>query len=423
MNFESQNHTTAENPIEEKVAIYREQKHWAAVLQERSARLAKMALVSLSLHGAVGASESNAQTSESNISIEREVPITLADGTEVVVPVFEGMKPLELHLPENQAPHRLVMHFPQFHVDTPESLATKSPIERWRALIYDIESQRNIYAALATLAESGMLTKVCVEGLIDDDDPAAAAEAYRKYIDMNVRAMIAPYLPNSDIAKADEDYKRMYADDNLSSEEYTLLTNSIDPVTARYIDEYKYIIGGAELLAAEGKITLCAAETRAGYDAAWTDEMEALRSKPTSNWSADERTLYEKVVIEDREDASLERIASEGGVVTGLTFGVRHQYSDTLDRWNDAHKNNTFGIVSYSAEMSGGHYWSELVGVGFTFEQIVSIQYAFKLKPWASPTISEEQFTAGMKWLTENGQAHGIDAERIKSLEQIIQRQ
>lgn len=278
-------------------------------------------------------------------------PLTQTDGTEVRLEyTSEGGLPVAKVLsPENGGITKRILFFPQKHDVDAEFLQSYSTAEKLQKLEETLSSQKSIYKTLTDAVEKQGLKKVCVEGLLDTDDIDDLVESYRRWLPSYVADLLVPYFPaENELVQAVRKNDQLHADGDFSAQDLKILKEEIEPIYQNYVNEYKYIIGGARILAMEGKIELCGAETKATYDAIWENKIyDIIDKKPLSEMTSAEYEYRYKLTYTDRENAALWAVSQQKESTIALVYGRAHDFTDNLEQWNDVNNDQKFEMIQY----------------------------------------------------------------------------
>ena len=349
-----------EEPLKKEVERYQKEKRIGKLLTDRANRLARMAVVGLTLQGCApgeGSKQQQTPTQEQSVAselLDRQIStgtIRLSSGEVLGIPKSgERFDSVTVYLPKERPADRLLLVFGQIHQLPKENLDTFDADTKNTMLREVMESQRAIYEGLKDMAQRGTISKVCSELLLDTDKMLEMESYYRDSLPEITASIVAKYLPESDIGRVVERRDELFVDDYLSSEEYDELRSSIEPAIRQYQDEYRYAVSADGLLAAEGKVRLCPAASKETYDAAWEPQVDDLFDKPSAERTSAEQTLIRKVIFEDREDAAVALAVSQAEKSIAITYGAAHDFSDAVERWNKNNPNIQIGLVEVSAD-------------------------------------------------------------------------
>lgn len=331
---------------------------------ELSNKLARVALAALTLYGGINKSEmlaihdANAaaftvesQMLSENISTGK---VRLSSGEEITIPkpgeLFERVM---VYTPEGKDPDRLIILFSQTHILSAERMKEYTAAERKTSLEEANESQRRIYQGLEQLVDAKTLKTVCSEGVTDWNMAKNMVRSSSEDPVSRIAKGMVPYFPGSDfehiIKQSDEIMEQHYKksgdiDEAFTSQKIFLESN---PLVKQYVNEYKYVIGADDLLAMEGKLTLCPGEQKAAYDNLMNDPyFKFLESKPRTTWTVHDEAFYKKTLLEDRESGSIEMVMdSVSDKVTALSFGAHHDFTNNIVEWNSQHPDQQIGLV------------------------------------------------------------------------------
>lgn len=262
---------------------------------------------------------------------------------------LDSLLPVDKTLSPDQGTHptKQVLLFPQTHRISKFFLKRYDDLEKEEILEKTILSQRTIYNTLKHAVEHQGLTKVCVEGLTDDMKTDDLVEDYRLNLHHYVANYVSPYLPKDKVLREAVDTNNaLHADGNFTFDDLETLSTKILPVYERYIEDYKFIIGGAELLATEGKIELCAAEESAANDKA-VELLSKLSQTKSTEISEEDHATYRSVVLEDREDIALKLVNNQSEPVVALVYGASHRFGNNLTKLNQQMPEKAMEIVQY----------------------------------------------------------------------------
>jgi hypothetical protein len=305
-----------------------------STLRVRASFLAMLALIRAGIEPMV-ASSAEIQNPEFETIIETQTPlesetrIHLQDGSTIVIP------PLTTHIdsqtiykPAGTDPVRVVILIKQKHtLDSQQishSAIDTSPAGLRRELDSVIHNQRQQYEILSELVDNGVVSVVCSEGLVTQETIESIESELQQDLPGRTAETIAPYL-------VEHRHFQMTADDLL---------------------KYKYANGGDLLIASEGRITLCPAETHATYNALWSEDFQNLLNMPSEYLNPADVYRISQIITEDREDAALSQVVAQQQPAVALTYGGGHDFKDALARWNKNHPALPLGMVVLSPNKS-----------------------------------------------------------------------
>lgn len=333
---------------------YQEERALDARVKERSGKLARLTAAALVFYGVANEAEmlvkrdavAEAYAAES-MTLKESVSVgevRLSSGEVISIPKpGENFERVTVYLPKDKAPDRLVLLFSQTHKLVAKQLQTYDSESRLDSLERAMESQRSIYTGLKNLIDQGSLTALCWEGAYDWDQVRDDMDWYGNYNSVATSSIVVNYLPGSDLARAAQRRDELFSD-GIDWQDLDEMSLNIDPVFDHYAEQYKYLVGGGELLAFEGELTPCPGEGKEAYQN--SDSVDHLFDKPRSTWTMEEVLLFKKLIYEDREDAALETILTNMPDSTiGLSFGSAHDFSNNVDKWNREHPDEQIGLV------------------------------------------------------------------------------
>src|SRR6185436_11411583 len=83
---------------------------------------------------------------------------------------------------------------------------------KWHALNDTMVSQRRIYDALTKIVPDVPIKQVCLEGYTDEQELVRFKDLYSTYRDQLVARLVAPHIPNSDLAEAQKRQSALFAE-------------------------------------------------------------------------------------------------------------------------------------------------------------------------------------------------------------------
>lgn len=366
----------------DKKDIPRTHEKWLALMWEKVERSSQLMMRAALIAATFGTPVSAAE--KKNLP---ETTITLASGETVRIPSPKTTPLRELYVPKDgEKPRSLVLLFKQTHYSSYAAQALTDPVARWWLLSRTMHSQKSIYDSLKDMKNSLPLKSICVEGVVDGDENELL-EYYSESLPDVVFRRTEMYVEGHD-ADSGRDHKG----------------NS-------------YIIGGGTLLALEGNVQLCGAESRTTYNAAWSDYIVELEKKNPKHPDV------LKAVFEDREDAALFFASRQNQSVVSLSYGEGHYLPDALDRFNESNAENQLALAVFASPHAPVHFEKELFEIGMSFEAVLAVQFAFRLKSWTTARISESQFTSGVEWLEANAVKYKIVPEQLLKIREIVSAQ
>lgn len=336
--------------------------------EDRSSKLARLALATLTFYGVVDVAEmlvlrdagaaayaAESQTLAESISTGK---VRLSSGEEIIIPKpGEFFERVIVYTPEGKDPDRLIMLFSQTHQLSKRQMEGDSMAERIESLAEANDSQERIYKGLKQLIDQGSLHSVCSEGNSIWDGTKSDLVAFSENNPTTTAEILVNYFPGSDleqvVKEANEAYKQYFnqtKDINGAISKFNIVIKN-NPIAYKYIEKYKYIGGASRLLAAEGELIPCPGEDAVAYNNLWSNqEVQLLWDKPSSTWTTYDRALFKKVVYEDRENGAIETIMNAvPDDVVGLTFGAGHDFTNNVDEWNARNPDQQIGLVDMRA--------------------------------------------------------------------------
>lgn len=416
--------TRSPEKASEAILQYEKLQSAKSIIGEYLTRMGKISLLvaalAPSLKDAHAETAAGVRESKQLVTIENG-HIELADGEAVDLPQLAGFENVKILAERAEPPKKLIVLFGQTHLIEEEKIVNLSEVARWNMLNDVIYSQRNIHNGLLKLNTLDLVHTVCLEGITSQENIETANNYFnnKKLLPPIVALNLKVFIPNSEVGKAAAQYETISSHATKISNEDLHHLDTIQTVFNTAIAEYKYIIGGAQLLETEGAVKLCAAELKLTNEAAFSDAVNKANSKLKSERTTEESQLLRNAIFEDREDMAIQKIAQEPDSVVGLTYGNAHDFSDALERWNTLHPENQFALAVYKGKEADITSRTEYVTAGFSETEIETISYAFKYKPWKTSTSSEE-YTDGLQWLLDNSEHYKFNAEKIEAVAKII---
>ena len=274
--------------------------------------------------------------------------IQLSSGETTVIPVEGGeLERVKVYTPKDTAPDKLILLFGQLHVPNTEGMdiSKKMSLEdRILALEETEKNQRIIYDELRKLAEQGVISVVCSESLTDDVNIKNVITDYVWNSELIIAEVVASIIPESDIAQVVTRRNEIYSDSNVTEEEGEELSTHINPQIERNYEKFKHLMDSEFLLAEEKLISSCPASARDSYEAG-RKLLIGVDKKTLLQFTPREREQYDKVLLEDREDDTVRLAVSQGNDVMAIKYGLGHDFTDAIERWNIAHPETQLGLV------------------------------------------------------------------------------
>ncbi len=280
--------------------------------------------------------------------LENSFTLTLSTGEEIVIPPLQGLVHESiLYTPEKTPPAQLLVVIRQQHALSKDQLRLVNfpPALLQQKLSETLESQKQQYRILEKLVSNYTLDTSCVEGYTTQTDLESSALYTTNHLTERTVSEVAPYLPGSPLAMLAEKWHTFLQHPHGSAEEKISTDNAFKSEAERYVETYKYIVGGDILLASEHGIHVCPGEQQTTYDAAMMPDVQQFSTKQLTTITPNEFYQYRKVVFEDREDAAIENAVAVAKPAVAITYGANHDFRDAAIRWNITHPEHHIGLL------------------------------------------------------------------------------
>jgi len=315
-----------------------------------------------------------------------------------------GFKPIEVHAVQNSK--QTLILFPQIHYDAISLDNVTNPAERYNHLKDVTESQRKIYGVLMDKKEKFPSKKICLES-ISHRDEITDFSRYKenpRFILYDMADILALYIPNSDLPEA-VNKKNSVLNNSLSAPtraDLILLENNIDPILRRYYEDYRFIVGAGLLAFSEGKINLCPAEDPRIFNANFVKRVATIAKKSIDEETSEDKAFMEEVVLEQRENAAIKKVADAGGDAVGLQFGREHDFRKNVKDWNDTHPKHQISLIIAEPQLDPGQLETLPEAARLSTKQLLTANYIFKLQPWKTIKMPPNQIETGIEILKNN---------------------
>ncbi len=278
MKFESLNQSSnaiqaegAQNEIVESDVVEKLERESSS--ETRFKRLTRLSLAALTFYGVADTAEMLVSR-DSGVAAYAAESLTLSDkvstgtvrlssGEEISIPkAGELFDRVMVYTPTGKDPDRLLVLFSQIHALDEQQMKGWSADQRRGALEAANDSQHRIYQGLKQLIDDGSLYSVCSEGITQWGTTKSLLQDYSTQATSSVARIIVDYFPGSEfertVQQSHKDWNQHYATtgDSIKFEEIT----KTYPEITNYVNKYKYVVGAADLLAAEGEIIPCPGE-------------------------------------------------------------------------------------------------------------------------------------------------------------------
>ena len=326
---------------------------------ERTARLAALAAAIAAPAGLAHAGEIDLTSADEQTEISRSFDVTpssgkivLASGETVQIPTTaDHFNKVTVYAPPHAS--RVLIFFQPNHLHIAEEMQGLSDRAKLAGLGAVEQSQKIIYEELEKLGKKGVIKSVCQEGVIATPDNKNARNLIKslsdpKQFNSTTTTLVGPYL------FAAQEATTQYFDltnkpGELDAAENDKIKKRFEPYFHSIAQQYPHVVGAAEILASKGVISLCGAEEQDTYAASWGPDVRAIMARPPSEWTADERKLVKKKVVDDREGAALRQTLAQEGSTVALEFGAGHKFTAAIMRWNINHPNQQIALVQADA--------------------------------------------------------------------------
>jgi len=211
----------------------------------------------------------------------------------------------------------ILVHIKQTHFSEGPFKSSELSLDEKLEIYASIDrSQRDIYRILSYLVDTGFISEVRSEGFTTENTPSIQNE-YLSVLDK---------LRNASIFRVDPIYlyagvrvlKRM-----VNGEEAIPDNSNIDDIRREYeknqkeFDVFKYVPGGALVLALENRLRIKPSETNVSRDDAFDRREDTV------------------LIFSTQSDAPLQTII----------FGANHDLRDNIKRWNRSHEDNKLSLI------------------------------------------------------------------------------